>query len=125
MAERLAALIKESPGRLVIVLTGNIHNRLTTGMRWNPNLEPMAYLLKRLVPERELVSLIMTHSGGEAWVCMSGDASDCGARSMKGSPANGAGVLLAPDTAGGAYSGRFFVGKITASPPARSGRPTR
>jgi len=66
MAEAVAEAAEARPGDLLVVLTGNIHNRLTKGMPWNEELEPMGYLLaKRLGPGR-LYSLDMAYTGGEA-----------------------------------------------------------
>jgi hypothetical protein len=39
-----------------VVLTGNIHNRLTKGMPWDDQLEPMAYRAPPNRPSRRCVS---------------------------------------------------------------------
>lgn len=118
MAERVAEAVTERPGDLVVVLTGNIHNRLTKGMPWNDELEPMGYRLRRLLPEARLVSLDMAYPGGTAWVCF---GAECGVQEIEGSPAaeGRTGIELLEDAGGGEpYSGRYFTGPLTASRPA-------
>lgn len=120
MAERLSQAIGERPRDLVVVLTGNIHNRLTRGMPWNEELEPMAYQLRRLRPDARLVSLDMAYPGGSAWVCFGAEPADCKAQPIQGSPAaeGRTGVELAAEAADGPYSGRYFTGPLTPSEPA-------
>lgn len=120
MAERLAEAMDARPRDLFVVLTGNIHNRLTRGMPWDDQLEPMAYRLRRLRPEARLVSLDMAYPGGTAWVCFGAAPSDCKAQELKGSPAaeGRTGVELAGEAEGEPYSGRYYVGPLTASEPA-------
>ena len=120
MAERLAEASEARPGDFVVVLTGNLHNRLTRGTPWNAELEPMGYQLVRLRPEARIVSLDMAHPGGTAWVCFPGPPRDCGVKELSGpEDATGrTGIELLDDAAGKPFSGRYFTGPITASEPA-------
>lgn len=125
MSLRVVEAIEARPKDFVVVLTGNIHNRFTKGMPWDPDLEPMAYKISRhsLVlqsPYARLVSLDMAYPGGTAWVCFGNAPSDCKVQELGGSPeAEGrSGVELREDQAGQPYSGRYFTGPLTASPPA-------
>lgn len=120
MAEAVAEAADARPRDLVVVLTGNIHNRLTKGMPWDEELEPMGYLLeKRLGPGR-IVSLDMAYPGGEAWVCFGSTPGECRIHELGGSEAaqGREGVELLADPAGQPYSGRYFTGPLTASEPA-------
>lgn len=120
MAERVAEAVAARPGDLLVVLTGNIHNRLTRGMPWNAELEPMGYLLAKRLPKTRIVSLDMAYPGGTAWVCFGSAPSDCRAQELAGSKAaeGREGVELLADPAGEAYTGRYFTGPLTASEPA-------
>ena len=128
MAEQLAHHITGAPDRMVIALTGNLHNRLTVGTRFDENYEPMGFLLTSMRPERRIISLRITHGGGSAWVCTGSETSDCGPRELdgrEGSPKSSLrpfrdspGLELLPDTDGGPFSGHLYVERITASPPA-------
>lgn len=117
MAESVAQAVGARPGDLFVVLTGNIHNRLTKGMPWNDRLEPMGYRLRRMQPEARLVSLDMAYPGGTAWVCF---GADCKAQEIEGSSSaegrRGVELFEAPD--GRPYSGRYFTGPLSASEPA-------
>jgi hypothetical protein len=120
MAERVAETAAARPDDVFLVLTGNIHNRLTKGMPWNAELEPMGYLLAKRLPEARIVSLDMAYPGGTAWVCFGSSPSDCRSQELGGSKAaeGRSGVELLTDPAGEPYTGRYFTGLLTASEPA-------
>lgn len=124
MAERLADRIASSPERMVIALTGNLHNRLSLGTPFDPSHEPMGLLLTRLRPHASIISLEMTHGGGSAWICTGSDTSDCGERELHGRGDAPPGIELHDDRDDEPFSGRFHLERITASPPAR-GLPSR
>lgn len=117
MAERVAESVAARPDDVFLVLTGNIHNRLTKGMPWNAELEPMGYLLAKRLPEARIVSLDMAYPGGTAWSCF---GSECRAKELGGSKtaAGRSGVELLEKPAGEPYTGRYFTGPLTASEPA-------
>jgi erythromycin esterase-like protein len=123
MAETLASVIKREPKGLLVVLSGNIHNRLTRGTSFNPAYEPMGYLLTKSISNSRVISLDMSHGGGEAWGCRTpspdSDQVTCAAysfRSAVGAPEWSLKLTDAPDTP---FSGTYGVGRITASPPVK------
>ena len=117
MAARLAAAAEGAPNALVVALTGNLHARLARGSPWNESFEPMGMFLRQRLPHREIVSLDVSHPGGSAWICTSGDAADCGEQSLRGEDPGASGVRLTPGESPH-YSGRYSVGTLHASPPA-------
>jgi hypothetical protein len=117
MAEHLAGVAGQSKEALLVVLTGNIHSRVTRGTRWSVDYEPMGHLLsKAVVPER-VVALDVAHDGGTAWVCLAGEEG-CGSQRFGPRGPGGKGVTFndSPDATG--HHGWYHVGSITASPPA-------
>ena len=118
MAEHLATTAEESREGIVIVLTGNVHSRVTTGTRWDADYEPMGYLLTQTIAPDRVVSLDVAHNGGTAWLCVAGDDS-CGSRGLRGRGPESDGVSWndSPDATG--HHGWYQVGSITVSPPAR------
>jgi hypothetical protein len=119
MAEYLAGVVSESTDALFVVLTGNIHSRVSPGTRWNPEYETMGYLLSKSIPSDRIVALDVAHSGGTAWVCLGSDVADCGERTLGGRGPEGDGITLdgTPEETG--HHGWYHVGTINASPPAR------
>jgi hypothetical protein len=121
MAQNLTAVAGREPGNLLVVLSGNVHNRLTRGVSWSNEYEPMGYLLTKSISSSRIVSLNMSHAGGEAWGCRSptpdSDEVTCAPYSYRpqaGSTAWSVKLTAAPDTA---FSGTYGVGRITSSPP--------
>jgi hypothetical protein len=120
MADRVADTMALRPEDLVVVLTGNIHNRLTKGMPWNAELRPMGHRLVAARPDARVISLDMAYPGGSAWVCFGSAPSDCKAQELGGleSAEGRSGIELHDEPAGEPYSGRYYAGRLTASPPA-------
>ena len=119
MAERVHHEISSAPQDVVIVLVGNLHNRLVAGNRWNPSYEPMGYLLGNMGHTQHLVSLRLTHGGGSAWVCTGSTPGDCGERELNGDDGLELGIEMFEASTDNAYSGRLHLGHIDASPPAK------
>lgn len=120
MARGLDEIASESPERAVIALTGNIHNRLSRGIRWDADYEPMGYRLARSSSGREIVSLNLTHAGGTAWICTGARVEDCGIREIRGieNVAVGIELFAASTDRDQAFSGTYHLGEVAASPPA-------
>jgi hypothetical protein len=118
MAEYLAAVAGESTEAAVIVLTGNIHSRVTRGTRFSAGYEPMGYLLSQAVPPERIVALDVAHEGGTAWVCVAGE-DGCGPQRLRARGPDGNGVTLNDSPEGTGHHGWYHVGAITASPPAK------
>ena len=120
MAAELARALARDTSRVVIILTGNIHSRVTTGTSFDSTFRPMALRLRELVQPRRVVGLDASYQAGTAWVCLS-DGTPCGAHSLKGHemiPPGG--IELGPIEKG--YDGVYSVGPVVASPPAVGGR---
>lgn len=121
-ARALEGLATSAPDAIVVVLTGNVHARVGLGTPWDPEFEPMGFLLRRALPRREIVALNLEHAGGEAWVCTGSAPSDCGPRSMRGSGTTRDVPSVRFDDSGDPFHGVYSVGSLTSSPPARPER---
>lgn len=114
MAERLAASIEAHPQALHIVLTGNLHSRVSRGSGRRADFEPMGFLLKERFGDR-VRSFDVAHAGGQAWIC----APDCGPANVGSrGPELSRGVHLDSKPQPGGHDGWYAVGKLTLSPPA-------
>ncbi len=71
----LAATLRKSIGerrdRRVVVLTGNIHARVESGVPWDASFVPMVAQLRALEPKLTIVALNAVHRGGNTWACIS------------------------------------------------------
>ena len=119
MAQRVLEARSETPDSLIIVLTGNLHNRLTRGNLWNPDYEPMGLFIAREVPESAVTSLELSYDSGSAWICQGELAADCGVARLKGNPSTSEGIVLQRNSADRSVSGYLYLGSITASLPAK------
>lgn len=115
MADAIAGLPRK-PGDVVLALTGNVHARRLQGADWDPAYRPMGFWLveRGLAP----ITLDAATAGGSAWVC-TGQPVTCGAARVVGTH-TGARPFIRMHTAGevGPYDGVFYVGTVSASPPA-------
>lgn len=118
MRAQIQTALAASPDDVLLVLTGNLHNRLTQGTRWDATYEPMGFLLRQSFGEKRLFALNVAHEGGQAWVCFGSSPSDCGIKQIGGKAREGQGVTLFATPDGQAYHGHYHVGRLTASPPA-------
>lgn len=118
MAANLTSALESHPQSHLVALLGSVHARRTAGTSYDPAFRPAIHLLA----VKPLLSLQMAHTEGEAWVCQGATMQElsCGATRREGnySAATSAPqVLLGADASPG-YDGYYFVGTITASPPA-------
>ncbi|OJT23246.1 hypothetical protein BO221_20490 [Archangium sp. Cb G35] len=121
MARTVLSQVEAGPERFFLISTGNVHPRTRPGLPWDLGYRPMGYMLARSVPS--LVSLDVAFDSGTAWICSVGETLECGERSTKGQD-NGDRYFVSffdqPSEAG--FHGVFYVGAVSASPPAvRSG----
>jgi hypothetical protein len=123
MARNLATVAGREPRSLLVVLSGNVHNRLTRGVSWNSEYEPMGYLLTKSISSLRIISLNVSHEGGEAWGCRSpspdSEEVTCAPYSYRlqvGASAWSVELNAAP---GAPFSGTYGVGRISASPPVK------
>lgn len=124
MSERIQDALAAAPDNLFLNITGNVHNRLTRGTRWNADYEPMGYLLRQSMDASRIISLNVAHGGGEAWVCFGNTPSSCGIKPMRGRGDEGHGVVLLEEPEGQPYHGSYHVEQLTASIPAKGTPPT-
>jgi erythromycin esterase-like protein len=118
MAENLLKAIKQRPKDVLLVLTGNLHARAKRDT--HPFVKvPMAVWLAESTPERRQVSLLGHYNSGSAWICSS--ATECGAQQFgTEQTSDKSGIAGLKDAALQAigYDAAFYLGTITASPPA-------
>ncbi|HEY9403360.1 MAG TPA: hypothetical protein VIQ24_11905 [Pyrinomonadaceae bacterium] len=123
MAQNLAAEAGHEPKSLLVVLSGNVHTRLTRGVSWNSEYEPMGYLLTKSIPGSRITSLNMSHEGGEAWGCRSpspdSEEVTCAPYSYRSQVGATAWSVKLAVAQGAPFSGAYGVGRITASPPVK------
>lgn len=120
MAEALGRVAADPESGLIVALTGNIHSRLSPGTPWDPDFEPMGYLMARAAPDLRVVSLDVAHAGGTAWLCT---PEGCGERRLgaRGEPSGERfTVSRRGEVQPGGHHGQYWVGTIEASPPAVS-----
>ena len=111
----LACLYCTIPQQLV----GNYHNRLAPSAPWDAHYEPMGLLLSRLRPDLPLTALDVASTGGTAWICLSASPDSCYARPTKATTeTKERGVSLHATVDKNGYSGVYWIGPMTASPPA-------
>lgn len=122
MAGELESAVKASPGDLFIVVTGNVHSRTVPGTPWDPKLENMGYLIAQHHPG--VVALDAAYSGGTVWMCTQMDPASCGAKPVHGTKGAGQApsVRMYDKVNLEGFSGEYYVGALTASPPANPQR---
>jgi hypothetical protein len=117
MSRALATLAGNQ--RLLVVLSGNYHNRLRAGTAISSQYRPAAFGLAHLIEAERITSLEMGYDAGSAWICSSPKPTDCGARHIGAHhPMPWGTISLFDSLDAQGYSGRFGVGAITAAPPA-------
>jgi hypothetical protein len=109
-----------SPGEVPVIFTGNVHARKTKGLPFlnappgSEAAQPLGYRIKDL----GFLHMNIAYSGGTAWNCFE---SACGVHGSTGSPAPAVTSFLIRPSADPAYDVEYFVGPLTASPPAVPG----
>jgi hypothetical protein len=117
MSRTLAALAGK--GRVLIVLSGNLHNRLRAGTAISAQYRPAGFGLAKLIAPERIVSLDVGYDAGTAWLCASPKPADCGVHHVNARhPAAWGTVTLFDSLDAEGYGGRFGVGAITAAMPA-------
>ncbi|MGE0870022.1 MAG: hypothetical protein AB7P03_15770 [Kofleriaceae bacterium] len=95
---------------MTIGLTGNIHSRVNADSY-------MGWHVRQKYPQLRTVNI--AYSGGVAWVCMQDGG--CGEHALRGEDRGATPfveVTSEPDPFG--HVGIYYVGRLTASPPAKS-----
>lgn len=98
-----------------LILTGNIHAKLTQGLPWDANYIPFAMLLKKNVGN--MISLDADYLAGTAWIC----SPKCGITKIGRRDDESKFNLNMPIVFSDkifSYDGYFYFRNISASPPA-------
>jgi len=111
MANKVIAELKKNPEVLHVLLTGNIHSQTTVGTPWNEKYKPMGLYVAKSQPN--LVSIIFTHSGGDAWLC----TPDCKKTNFKLRATAGINYTLKPAAKKTKHQYQIEVGVIAVSYP--------
>jgi len=115
MGENIRTAVLTSPDASFVILVGNLHAMNERGKRGKPDFEPMAFSLRDLAP----VSLNIDYSSGTAWSCRA--LKTCGEVSVPGMPTlfpRSVGISLRKPLLFSGFDGEYFVGQVSASPPA-------
>jgi outer membrane protein assembly factor BamB len=120
MAATLLGVAQARSTDRLIVLTGNIHSRLTPGTRWDAEYRPMGHLLAGMLgPKASILALDVARTGGSAWICTGAQPEECGERPLDGrAPVSAPAVELGAELGRGGHHGVYSMGTLTASPPA-------
>jgi hypothetical protein len=114
MAVNLGAAIKQHPGDLTLVLTGNLHSRVTRGRPGSPGFVPMGWYLAQ--EHARVIAVNSSYGGGTIWACFGPQVSDCKVYPMEGVDRGSAAFVKLEPTDG--HHGVVHLGTLTASPPA-------
>lgn len=116
MAETIEAEVRNHPERAFLVLSGNVHNRRVAGVQWDPKYVPMGVRLSRKL--KDVTSLDMAYASGTAWICALKPKLDCGVRPAEGKDNGTRPFIHLWSRLNKGYDGVFYVGAVSASPPA-------
>ncbi|HXU34163.1 MAG TPA: hypothetical protein VN851_26620 [Thermoanaerobaculia bacterium] len=117
LSEALAEAFDKTPEGIVIGLLGNVHTRIRRGVPWDPDYETAGSVLLQQKPELHVTALDVSYRGGEAWTCLTAEASSCRVRTVKGQPSAPAeGIEIYPEITNG-HNGVYYVGDLRPSPP--------
>jgi hypothetical protein len=117
MAERLLAPLMTDANAVVIALVGNVHARAAQGLSWDPTYRPLGWRLSQT--GHRVWALDAAFASGTVWLCSVGANLDCGEHPAKGQ-AVGATTLVKVwgERSREGFDGFFYVGPVSASPPA-------
>jgi erythromycin esterase-like protein len=116
------ALSTLAPGEIPVIYAGQVHVRKTKGLPFigappeSGNVEPLGYRLK----DRGFLHLNIGYHGGTGWVCLQ---EGCGVHEA-GTPGPAVRAFSITSSSDPAYDAEYFVGRITASPPANGATAT-
>jgi hypothetical protein len=118
MVQNLQGVLSADPSASILFLAGNAHTKRTEGLPFNASFKSAIHLIR----EKNIVTLLMQYTEGTAWYCFKGEticlpkSQKSDLRITKAPKKIELDPSLLPD-----YDGYFFVGSITASPPAVDG----
>ncbi len=123
MADAVAEAIAAVSPAQTLVLAGNVHTRTLNGYPWDAKADYVPMGARLRARYAGLTALDVKNLGGSAWTCTSSDPKDCGPHDLRPREANGPTPRVELDPAAApttGYDGILLLGKVTASPPARS-----
>ena len=116
MAEVLLTKIKETKN--TIIITGNVHSRVTKGFPGNPEYMPMGATLAK---EWDVMALDISYGEGTGWQCRR--KTGCGIYEMKGTfRGKESFVTFDIRPAANGHHGQIYIPVVSASPPAVQSR---
>jgi hypothetical protein len=113
MATNITAAQNLHHSSVFIVLAGNLHTQIIIGTPWEPGFKPMGWHLLHL--GKSIVSLNNTYDSGTAWLSLVPGI--CGVQDVKGQFRGKTPFMQILHSR--SYHGTFYVGAVTASPPAK------
>ena len=115
MARNIESALSADPSASFLLLAGNAHNKKTKGTPFNASFKSAIHFIR----EKNIVSLLMQWTDGTAWYCFKGETI-CQPKSQKSylRVTHTPKIIELDPTLLPDYDGYFFVGAITASPPA-------
>ncbi|MCP3978065.1 MAG: hypothetical protein GY716_01870, partial [bacterium] len=116
MGHNLARVAQRATKALTVALAGNLHSRTTKGRARNVDYEPLGYVLAKSIDAERVVALDVAHGGGAAWIC----SQECGVVEFgeKGDAKSWV-IEIGDATRTPGHHGRYHVGRLSASRPAR------
>jgi hypothetical protein len=122
MSVPIAAAIDAHPGATIFVLTGNAHASVERRTQNGQAIPMGAHLIER---HPSVHALDIRHAGGTAWTCggtpgqtIEEAIATCGAHPIGGIELGPTAFVELRDRVEAGYQGRWYVGRVTASPPA-------
>jgi hypothetical protein len=117
MAERLLAPLMTNSSAVVVALIGNVHARAAQGFSWDPTYRPTGWRLAQT--GHRVVALDAAFANGTMWLCSVSDRLDCGEHPAKGQAAGSQTLVKVwGQRSRDGFDGFFYVGPVSASPPA-------
>lgn len=127
MAANLIKVFKKLKPDVFIILSGNIHAGIEIGTPFDPNYQPMSYLLHTLpgtpIKILDIRAIQVRYAGGNIWACMGNTEADCKTHQMNPPPSPYSSVVsynryFLSESLSNGYNATLFERTLTASPPA-------
>lgn len=116
MAQAILGRAKAAPEAFVVTLSGNLHNRTEPGLPWDQKLVPMGVHVK--AGHARTLSLDARYEGGKIWMCEAERGCGEHALEVKDQPYDERTIDTSEAARRPGSDGVFFVGTLSASPPA-------
>ncbi len=127
MARNLAAAYRAAKPDVLVFLAGNIHASISVGTPFDSSYRPMGYQMlgepDGIFAEKDFLPIKIRSRLGDAWVCFTASASECGTHPMKFGPSVYSEALpwnryfLPEVNLFEGYRATYFVRSLSASPP--------